>query len=97
MADNDIPAEAVEAAVSKQREVCWLGDPSEREAMRAALAAALPHIRARILAEVDAALRDRERFLTWAETDGQHVTGEERIKGSIERKAAYLRDVLNDS
>jgi hypothetical protein len=48
----DIPAEAVEAAVSKQREVCWLGDPSEREAMRAALAAALPHLRERWLAEV---------------------------------------------
>jgi hypothetical protein len=54
MADSDIPAEAVEAA--RLAIIGSRAKPADVLAERI-LAAALPHIRARVLAEVDAALR----------------------------------------
>lgn len=59
MATPDLPAEAVEAA----ERAAWTrmivdGSPSYGFDIRAALAAAAPYLRAQVLAEVDAALRE---------------------------------------
>lgn len=77
--------------------------PTEvRAAVRAALVAAAPHIRAderaRVLDEVQAALRDDQRWWNWyrAKTpDGTWLHMAEAVRPAQRRTAAdYLRDTL---
>jgi hypothetical protein len=86
MADSDISAEAVEAGKH-----AWRANPyaTDTEVVRDILAAALPHIRARVLAEVDAALRDAERWWAW------YLNQSRKSGGTWADIAAdYLRDVF---
>ena len=86
----DIPAEAVEAAART-----LLNMPPGRlnwntsSAARNVLAAALPHLRAQWLAEVDEALRDNERVTMWL----LHAPVNDHLT-ECEAAADYLRDVL---
>jgi len=88
VSEQGIPAEAVEAA----EKALWVkmivdGPPSIGLDVSAALAAALPHLRERWLAEVEGALQDMPRYLAWL-----------RAKGIWDADSAdaadYLRDVL---
>jgi len=88
---DDIPAEAVEAATSAIMCDKYAGPAAgsrgyAQTLAQIVLAAALPHIRARVLAEVDAALRDDSRWWAWRDANQRGA----RI-GDI---ADYLRDVL---
>jgi hypothetical protein len=86
MAASDLPAEAVEAA----RVALWeAAAVSSEYAARQALVAAAPHIRAQVLAEVDAALRDETRYREWWVSHPDKVGG--RTRAIV---ADYLRDTL---
>jgi len=102
MADSDIPAEAVEAA-AQALSVRMTGfydfngvevRGTYQEHAAAILAVADPHIRAderaRVLAEVDAALRDRDGFWNWANAK----PSPRDFTQNRETCADYLRDVL---
>jgi len=93
MADSDIPAEAVEAGGEALSNMPPGRPYSDRDAARVVLAAALPHIRARVLAEVDAALRDDAEYRAWW---GVNTLAVEAYVLDIDRRAlaSYLRDVL---
>jgi hypothetical protein len=101
---DDIPAEAVEAAAQMTFD-CDAGDnpvdwgsweestPETQQAYREhathVLAAALPHLRARILAEVDAALRAKA-----ARHEGNPDPDSWMWNIGFDDAADYLRDVL---
>jgi hypothetical protein len=73
MITPDIPAEAVEAgerALAFQSYV-QLDDFTKERLVFTVLAAALPHLRERWLAEVEGALRDDGRFDDWFQADWQ--------------------------
>jgi hypothetical protein len=102
----DIPAEAVEAAAQEWYAIdagenfdempsrLDEADPTTQTAYRYAtseiLAAALPHLRAQWLAEVQAALRDDEGFAWWAH---EHDS-DEALYVDLEPAIDYLGDVL---
>lgn len=59
------------------------------------VAAALPHLRAQVLAEVDAALRDGKRYLNWLQTTKPFSALDDYEPFSLASIAArYLRDTL---
>jgi hypothetical protein len=89
----DIPAEAVEAAqdaVAASEFEDWLPRDSGRPVVELILAAALPHLRERWLAEVEGALRDHQAFIKWI--GPRRPWGWETMHLDI--SADYLRDVL---
>lgn len=93
MADSDIPAEAVEAGVAALvRSLRSESDPPEGDydTVTQILAAALPPIRGRVLAEVDAALRKEADRIEKAEDEMDLRCLCATFRDAVD----YLRDVL---
>lgn len=90
-AEASVGAEAVEAAARALWSASRRGEDGWPVAdVPAALAAALPYLRAQFLAEVDAALRDQGRYLEWY---GRNLHLPATL-GSLGDAADYLRDTL---
>jgi hypothetical protein len=93
----DIPAEAVMAsrvaadAATLQRHTGGGYPTADYFVIDAALAAALPHLHERWLAEVEGALRDDEAYTVWLTPERMHAAGSDGLLAHI---ADYLRDVL---
>lgn len=86
-----VGAQAVEAAATALRS--WWRDDTDattEELAERVLATALPHLRAQVLAEVDAALRDDERFAAWAHEHDDDAA----LYYDTEVAQRYLRDTL---
>lgn len=92
---TDVPEAAVDAAMAAlTEELKHWGANNDREVQVNILAAAAPHIRAdgraRVLAEVQAALRDEAAYLAWSETYMRiFVSTWSRVTA-----ADYLRDTV---
>lgn len=100
MAASDAPDEAVEAALQAMADgnspEHWAANPQLvplGHFARLALAAATPHIRAQVLAEVDAALRDHEAYARWY-FDGATTETLQAGPSHMVGVALYLRDTL---
>jgi hypothetical protein len=103
VSEQDIPAEAVEAVLddrSRRWEYDKTLDPALARDYRKAqvpyvltdLAAALPHLHERWLAEVEGALRDHNGYWRWLQGRGTEFTEAGPI--ALTGVATYLRDVL---
>lgn len=86
--------EAVEAALADEWVSRVLSDHDAEDIARPMLAAAAPHLRAQVLAEVDAALRDEDAYAAWDRAQSLGSPNFYVPRSDRRTLAAYLADTL---